>query len=117
VAGLQGISNQKEVGMTEAEDARKEIDMVLKGQDEKGVKRWQIAVSLFSKGFSEKQVGVIMNINHRSAHAFKINFSNNKARREIKNHLKMDIVTLQRFLKNIRILVGEPHGSGKGDRP
>lgn len=93
--------------MTEAE-ARKEVDKVLNGQAKKGIKRWQVAISLFFKGFSEKQVAEIMKINHRTAHASKIDFKNNKKRREIKNFLMLDIVRMQGFIKNVKILVGEP---------
>jgi hypothetical protein len=93
--------------MTEAE-ARKKIDTVLKEQDEKGVRRWQIAISLFFKGFSEKQVAEIMKINQRTAHASKIDFKNNKKRREIRNYLRLDIVRMQGFIRNCKFLVGEP---------
>lgn len=95
--------------MTEKE-AKKEVNKVLKDQSEKGVLRWQIAVSLFSKGFSEKQVGMVMGgISHKTAHSYKIDFLNNKTRREIRNYLKLDVIRMQGFLKNVKALVGEPH--------
>ena len=100
--------------MTEAEEARKEIDKVLKGQAEKGVKRWQIAISLFFRGFSEKQVGILLGVNHRTAHASKIDFKNDKANREIMSYLRLDVIRLQGFIKHCKVLVGEPHGSKKG---
>ena len=102
--------------MTEAEEAKKEVDRVLLEQNEKKIKRWQVAISLFSRGFSEKQVGEVMGIDHRSAHAFKIDFKNNKARREIKNFLRLDVIKMQIFIKNCKVLVGEPHGSVKGEK-
>lgn len=93
--------------MTEKQ-ASKEIDKILKEQDEKGVLRWQIGVSLFSKGFSENQTGLIMGIHHKTAHACKIDFQHGKSRREIKSYLKMDIIRMQAFIKTCKVLVGEP---------
>lgn len=102
--------------MTEAEQARKEIDKVLDEQSEKKVKRWQIAVSLFSRGFSERQVGIVMGIDSRTSHSYKIDFKNNKAKRAIKNYLRLDVIKMQIFTKHCKALVGQPHGSVKGEK-
>ncbi len=90
------------------EDVRQEIDNVLNQQKEKGLKRWEIALSLFAKGFSEKQVGIIMDFDHRTAHAMKVDIAHGKAKREIRNYLKLDVIKMQSFMKNCKMLAGEP---------
>ena len=61
-------------------EARKQLDAMLKEQVELGGKRRDIALVLFQRGYTERQVGFVMGINPKSAHAMKTNFS--KAGRE-----------------------------------
>ncbi len=91
-----------------AQMVKEAVDKVLQQQAEKGIKRWEIAISLFSKGFTEGQVGLIMGFNPKTAHAMKIDFGNGKVKREIKNYLKLDVIRMQGFIMNCKVLVGDP---------
>lgn len=97
-------------------EVKREIAKVLAEQAEKRIKRWQIAISLYSKGFSEGQVAQIMGFSKQTAHACKIDFCNNKARREIKNYLRLDVIKMQSFIKSCKALVGEPQSRMKGEK-
>ena len=53
--------------------------------------------------------GVLLNINPKSAHAAKLSIQDGKrVKKEIKNFLVLDVIGLQGFLKNVKILVGQP---------
>ena len=93
--------------MTEA-SVKKEVDRVLTEQVKKGIRKWEIALSLFYVGFSERQVGRVMSIDAKTTHSYKIDFKNNKKRREVKNYLLLDAVKKQEFIKHVKVLVGEP---------
>jgi len=56
-------------------DARVELDAFLSKQQELGAKRRDIALVMFARGYSEAQVGKVMGINPKSAHAMKVDFS------------------------------------------
>lgn len=92
--------------------AREQVNKVLDQQAQKGIKRNEICRSLFHYGFSEHQVAGVMGINPKSSHASKISIKDGKReKREIKNLLVLDVIRLQGFLKNVKILVGQPsHG-------
>jgi hypothetical protein len=49
--------------------ARQEVNKVLAQQADKGIKRNEICRSLFSFGFSEHQVAILVGIKPQSAHA------------------------------------------------
>ena len=51
------------------------IQSFMKQQKELGVKRKEIANALFAKGFSEVQVGTLMGVHPKTAHAMKVDFS------------------------------------------
>jgi hypothetical protein len=55
--------------------ARQTADRFIKAQKEAGVKRRDIAIALFKKGFTEAQVGTIMGIHAKTAHAMKVDNS------------------------------------------
>ena len=95
--------------------ARQEVNKVLAQQAEKGIKRNEICRSLFSFGFSEVQTGAILGINPKSAHASKMKIQDGKrVKKEIKNFLVLDVIRLQGFLKNVKVLVGQPSHPQKG---
>jgi hypothetical protein len=54
---------------------RKELDAFMKQQKELGAKRRDIALVLFARGYTEKNVGLVMSIDPRSAAAMKVDFS------------------------------------------
>ncbi len=56
-------------------DVRKELDDFMKQQVELGAKRRDIALVLFQRQYTEREVGLVMGINPKSAHAMKVNFS------------------------------------------
>jgi hypothetical protein len=56
-------------------DVREELQEFLKTQQSLGCKRRDIALVLFARGYTEKQVGLVMGINPKSAHAMKVDFS------------------------------------------
>jgi ribosomal protein L28 len=56
-------------------NAKVELKKFMKTQKEKGVKRYEMALVLFGKGYSESQVGKVMGVHPKTAHAFKINLS------------------------------------------
>jgi len=89
--------------------ARQEVNKVLEQQADKGIKRNEICRSLFSFGFSEYQVAVILGINPKSAHASKLSIKEGiREKKEIKSFLVLNVIRLQGFLKNVKILVGNP---------
>lgn len=95
--------------------ARQEVNKVLAQQAEKGIKRNEICRSLFSFGFSEHQVGAVLDINPKSAHASKMDIKEGKrVKKEIKNYLCLDVIRLQGFLKNVKVLVGQPSHKKQG---
>jgi hypothetical protein len=93
--------------------ARTEVNKVLEQQAAKGIKRNEICRSLFSYGFSEHQVGMVMGITPKSAHAAKMSIKSGKReKKEIKNFLVMNVIQRQGFLKNVKTMVGKPtHGN------
>ena len=95
--------------------ARQEVNKVLAQQAEKGIKRNEICRALFSFGFSEHQVGAVLDINPKSAHAAKLTIKDGKReKKEIKNYLVLDVIRLQGFLKNVKVLVGQPSHPKQG---
>ncbi len=54
---------------------RKDIQDFMETQKSLGCKRRDIALVLFARGYTEKQVGLVMGINAKSAHAMKVDFS------------------------------------------
>jgi hypothetical protein len=95
--------------------ARQEVNKVLEQQASKGIKRNEICRSLFSFGFSEHQVSVAMVINPKSAHAAKLKIQDGKReKKEIKNYLVLDVIRLQAFLKQVKVLVGQPSHKKQG---
>lgn len=92
--------------------AKQEVNKVLEQQASRGVKRNEVCRSLFSLGFSEHQVAGVLGINPKSAHAAKMSIKDGKReKKEVKNFLVLDVIRLQVFLKNVKILVGQPsHG-------
>lgn len=92
--------------------ARNEVNKVLMQQAQKGIKKNEICRSLFSFGFSEHQVGAVLGINPKSAHAAKLSIKDGKReKKEIKSYLILDVIRLQGFLKNVKTVVGQPsHG-------
>ncbi len=56
-------------------EVRRGLDEFLEKQKELGAKRRDIALVLFARGYTEKQVGLVMGINAKSAHAMKVDFS------------------------------------------
>jgi hypothetical protein len=89
--------------------ARTEINKVLEQQASKGIKRNEVCRSLFHFGFSEHQVGAVMGINPKSAHASKLSIGNGqREKKEIRNFLVLDVIRLQGFLKNVKTVVGKP---------
>jgi hypothetical protein len=89
--------------------ARQEVNKVLDQQAAKGIKRNEICRSLFSYGFSEHQVGAVMGINAKSAHASKLSIRDgHREKKEIKSFLVLDVIRLQGFLKNVKMMVGQP---------
>ena len=92
--------------------ARQEVNKVLEQQAQRGIKRNEICRSLFCLGFSEHQVATVMEIDAKSAHAAKMSIKDGKrVKKEIKNYLVLDVIRLQGFLKNVKMLVGQPsHG-------
>jgi len=56
-----------------------------------------------------------MEINPKTAHAAKLNIKDGKrVKKDIKNYLCLDVIRLQGFLKNIKILVGQPSHPKQG---
>ncbi len=56
--------------------ARVEIETFMKQQvEDLGARRRDIALVLFQRGYTEKQVGLVMGVNPKSAHAMKVDFS------------------------------------------
>lgn len=89
--------------------ARTEVNKVLEQQAQRGIKRNEVCRSLFSFGFSEHQVASVLDINPKTAHASKLSIKDGKrVKKEIKNFLVLDVIRLQGFLKNVKILVGQP---------
>lgn len=92
--------------------ARERIDAFLVMQRERGVKRNEIARSLFFKGYSERQVAEVMGITPKSAHAMKIRHGKrtdegNPVYKEAKNFLRGNAVSeFNRFYQDIKELVG-----------
>ena len=92
----------------EQKTARTEVNKTLEQQAQKGIKRNEICRSLFSFGFSEHQVAVVMGINPKSAHASKLSIQDGKrVKKDIKNFLCLDVIRLQGFLKQVKVLVGQ----------
>jgi len=102
--------------MAQVQDkVRDEVNKVLAQQAERGVKRNEICRSLFSFGFSEHQVGAVLGINPKSAHASKLSIKDGKReKKDIKNYLVLDVIKLQVFLKNVKALVGKPSHPKQG---
>ena len=99
----------------EQDKARDEVNKVLAQQADKGIKRNEICRSLFSFGFSEYQVSVLLGIKPQTAHAAKLNIKDGKReKKEIKNYLVLDVIRLQGFLKNVKVLVGQPSHGKRG---
>jgi hypothetical protein len=93
----------------EQDKARTEVNKVLAQQAKKGIKRNEICRSLFSFGFSEQQVSVVLGINPKSAHAAKLKIQDGKReKKDIKNYLVLDVIRLQAFLKQVKVLVDQP---------
>jgi len=59
----------------EKSKVRKELDAFMEQQKELGAKRRDIALVLFARGYTEKNVGLVMSIDPRSAAAMKVDFS------------------------------------------
>ncbi len=59
----------------EKSKVRKELDAFMEQQKELGAKRRDIALVLFARGYTEKNVGFAMSIDPRSAAAMKVDFS------------------------------------------
>jgi hypothetical protein len=91
-------------------NVRKEISTFLKGQSALGVKRNEIARSLFARKYSEHQVATIMGIHPKSAHAMKKSIIHGeiKERKEIANFLKGNLQGINDFFHNLKIFVGSP---------
>lgn len=70
-------------------ETRKILNAFMKQQvEELGARRRDIALVLFARGYTERQVGLIMDINPKSAHAMKVDFSKKgKEAREKKGKL------------------------------
>lgn len=99
----------------EQDKARDEVNKVLAQQTDKGVKRNEICRSLFSFGFSEHQVATLLSIKPQSAHAAKLSIRDGKReKKELKNYLVLDVIRLQGFLKNVKVLVGQPSHGKRG---
>ncbi len=96
----------------ERDRAREEVDKVLARQAEKGIKRNEICRSLFSFGFSERQVGLVLGINPKSASAAKMKIhKGQRTKKEIKNYLVLDLIHRQIFIRNLKLPAGQPaHG-------
>ncbi len=81
-------------------EVRKSLDAFMKQQVELGARRRDIALVLFARGYTEKQVGLVMDVNPKSAHAMKVDFSKKgKEAREKKGkrlHLDPSKATLRR---------------------
>jgi len=91
------------------EKTKKEIESFLKGQTALGVKRNEIARSLFSRKYSEHQVARIMGIHPKSAHAMKKSIREDGIeRKEIGNFLKAKLVDVNAFVHNLKLYVGSP---------
>lgn len=87
---------------------RAEINKVLEQQAQRGIKRNEICRSLFSLGFSEHQVAAVLSINPKSAHASKLSIQDGKrVKKELKNYLCLDVIRIQGFLKQVKVLVGQ----------
>jgi len=91
-------------------EQRQRIRGFIEKQVERGVKRNEIARSLFFRGYSEKQVGEIMEISPKSAHAMKIAFGRNgKARKDIRDYLRGNAIReFNPFFRDAKALAGEP---------
>lgn len=64
--------------------ARKEVTAFIEAQTKKfGLKRSEVARSLFAKGYSTTQVAFLMDIHPKTAHAMKIDFT--KKGKEVRN--------------------------------
>ncbi len=99
----------------EQKKARNEVNKVLGQQATKGIKRNEVCRSLFSFGFSEHQVAAVMGINPKSAHAAKLSIKDGKReKKEVKNFLLMNVIQRQGFLKQVKILVGQPSHPKQG---
>lgn len=59
----------------EKSKVRKELDAFLEQQKELGAKRRDVALVLFARNYTERQVGFVMGIDPRSAAAMKVDFS------------------------------------------
>jgi len=108
------------------QDAREAIANFLKTQVEKGVKRSEVARSLFHRNYSCSQVAFILNVHPKTAHAYKLNFSKagkekraetgHPARDEIKNFLKGagGNVAINAFYAKVNLIAGLPYHSTAG---
>jgi hypothetical protein len=109
-------------------DAREYIKKFLTEQTGKGVKRSEIARSLFNRGYSSSQVALVLEVHPKTAHAFKINFSKagktaraetgHPKRDEIKNYLKGTggAVAFNLFYSNVNAVAGVPYHSKAGEQ-
>lgn len=67
--------------------ARQELTSLLKRLEAAGTKRRDIALVLFAKNYTEAQVGAVMGVDPKTAHAAKIDFSKaGKAKAERLGH-------------------------------
>ncbi len=59
----------------EPSNVRKELNAFLQKQEELGCKRRDICLVLVARGYTERQIGLVLGINPKSAAAMKIDFS------------------------------------------
>lgn len=85
-----------------------EVEAFLAGQKALGVKRNEIARSLFAKKYSEKQVATVLGVHPKTAHAMKEDNVEGKrqGRREIKNYIKGSAIEANKFFSSVKALVG-----------
>lgn len=74
------------------------LESMLEQQKTLGCKRRDLCLVLFARGYSEKSVGLLLNIDPRSAHAAKIDFSaagKAKAEKTGKKRIHLDFTKAQ----------------------
>lgn len=104
--------------MSEKINEREAINEFLKGQHDLGVKRNEIARSLFHFKFSTGQIAKVLEVHPKTAHAMKEANVNGKrqGRLEIKNYLKGSAIEISKFRGFVKGLVGSPSHTKEAER-